>query len=178
MTAPTPKCEDQASDIITDVMNVVRLVFDPESECPPVGGGSKDVRFFAWAGAPMAAWDAHTVNGESCDQPFLWVRLDMRYRTMSFPEETPNLGSCAGQPVVVLEVGVGRCSTMEAQTDWGVVAREAEIGLDDSWRIERIMCAATKRLGAKGFQVSTESILPYGPEGGISAWSGMIRVGF
>lgn len=178
MTATNPQCEDQASEAITVVMNVVRLVFDPDAECPPIGGGSKDVRFFTWAGAPLAAWDAHTVNGENCAQPFLWVRLDMRYRTLSFPEETPNVGNCSGQPVIVLEIGVGRCSTMEAETDWATIAREAEVSLDDSWRIEKIMCAATNRLVDKGFQVSAESIIPYGPEGGVSAWSGMIRVGF
>lgn len=175
MTTPNSACEDPAADAIAIVMNTMKAVFDPASACPPRGGGSTEVRFFTFAGAPLGAWDAHSHEG--CEAPFLWVRLDSRFRTQSFPDEQIDAGPCRGQRAIGLEIGVGRCSSAEAETDWEELNREAAIGLDDSWRIETALCYASSALTAAGYSAATDSIVPYGPEGGVSAWSGMLFVG-
>jgi hypothetical protein len=176
MTAP--ECTDPASAIITDVMNSMRAAFDPDSPCPPLGGGSTNVRFFTWQGAPLSAWDAHNEGGENCDEPFLWVRLDSRYRTTSFPTESIDQYPCESVEVIPLELGVGRCSRLEAQVDWADLAAEAEVSLDDTWRLMRAMRAVCQKMVAQNYLSATDTLVPYGPEGGITAWSGMLYVGF
>jgi len=175
-----PNCPtDPAHDVVTEVMKVVRAVFDPDSPCPPVGPGSTNVRFFTWAGAPLAAWDAHTAQ-KGCDEPFLWVRLDSRFRTDQFPRPVIVEGPCKGLRAITLEIGVARCVSMEAQTDWDQLAREASIGIDDSWRVEHILCTASSILSSEPHNLTTavDTVVPYGPEGGIAAWSGVLHVGF
>ena len=73
-------CTDPASEVVTVAMAVLREVFDPASPCPPDGGGTTTVRFFASDGG-LPYWDG------TCREPFLWVRVQQRYRstTASFP---------------------------------------------------------------------------------------------
>lgn len=170
-------CTDWVSDAVTTVIGAVKEGFDPDSECPPVGGGSATVRFFTWEGAPLAAWDAHNSGGEGCDEPFLWVRLVSRSRTVAFPQEEISSGPCKGQKMAPLEIGVGRCSALEGEVDWKQLAAEAEISLDDSWRLEQIMCRASRLLAEAGHAAGIDTIVPYGPEGGVTAWMGVLYVG-
>lgn len=180
----TEICVDPGSEIITAVMATMRDVFDPDSPCPPDGGGSKNVRFFAGDATPLAAWDAHTSGGDDCGQPFLWVRVMQRYRALghlrvgqSFPVAGVD-GSLCGQPrILSIEVGVGRCAVVDLNPSWDDYAREAEVGLDDSWRLELAMCRIKRRLELDHI-VGIDVLKPYGPEGGVIAWTGIVHIEF
>lgn len=178
MTEPCAET-DPVSDIINTVTRSLRGGFAPDSACPPLGGGSTDIRFFAGDGAPLAAWDAHASGTDiGCAEPFLWVRAMRRYRSKVFPTPALDTGPCALTKVVAIEIGVGRCAVVDAEPSWEDYAREAEISLDDSWRIERVLCHIAGVLQKKTYEVGTDTIAPYGPEGGIIAWTGVVYVGF
>lgn len=166
--------EDPVSCVINAAICAVREAFSPESPLPPVGGGTSKVRVFAGDAAPLAAWDAHREDCE-CGEPFLWVRLMRRYRTHSFP--TPYVGPdpCPKPIVAAIEIGVGRCAAMSMEgCDWTAYESEAEISLDDSWRVELALCRVIARLKKDGCSdtVATDAVIPYGPEGGVVAWIG------
>lgn len=173
-----PDCHDPASDIINVFLTTMRQAFDPASECPPDGGGSTAVRFFAGDGALPAG---NPVEG--CEEPFLWVRAAHRFRSRlgEFPAAYVGDAPCEHtgvRRVLAVEVGVARCTTMDAEPDWDTLSSEAEVSLDDSWRIERVLCAAAKRLRSPECAVATDTVAPAGPEGGIIAWTGMAYVQF
>lgn len=166
MTTPGQQCHDPATDVIHAVMAAMRAVFTPKSECPPLGGGSEKVWFFAGEGAPI-----DVVN---CNQPFLWVRLASRYRSDMFPDLAVSLNPCGSQDVLSLEVGVARCAitdeaSLEEYTD------EARVGLDDSWRLNKVPCIVSGSLG-NAHQVGSDTVVPYGPEGGILMWTSTLFV--
>jgi hypothetical protein len=156
----SPACHDPATDVIHAVMAAMRAVFSTKSECPPLGGGSDKVWLFAGEGAPL--------DEVNCNQPYLWVRVGSRFKSEVFPEPSVIIGPCGAQEVIVVEVGVGRCAltgdpTLDQYTD------EARVGLDDSWRLSKIPCLVAGSLD--GHQVGCDTIVPYGPEGGIIAWT-------
>ncbi len=171
-------CTDPASDIVANVMEALRAAFDPDSACPPVGGGTGAVvRFFGGDGIPMAAWNAHT-SGEGCDLPFLWVRVLRRYRSDRLPTPVIDTTPCGLSRVIALEMGVGRCAIVEMDPSWKDYAVEAEISLDDSWRVESALCYAAALNRKAGLSSAIGEISPYGPEGGVVAWTGTIYVEF
>lgn len=170
-------CFDPASAIVDACMTAMREVFHPDSECPPVGGGGTEVRFFGGDAIPMAAWNAHT-TGEGCDTPFLWVRVLRRYRTNALPTPMIDTTACGLSRAIALELGVGRCATVEAEPSWEEYAAEAEISLDDSWRVESALCRAAALNRALNYTAATGEVSPYGPEGGVVAWTGTIYVEF
>lgn len=176
MTAPA--CTDPASGIIDAFTVALREVFDPASDCPPDGGGSTDVRFFAGDGAPLAAWDAHASGKHGCNAPFLWVRAMRRFRSLSFPAPTIATYPCDLPRVLAVEIGVGRCAVVDQQPSWSDYAVEAEVSLDDSWRVELALCRAAGALRAAGYAVGTDTIAPYGPDGGVVAWTAVAYVQF
>lgn len=172
-------CSDGASDVVDAFITAMRQAFDPASVCPPTGGGTTDVRFFASdnQGLPISL----IPQGDSCKQPLLWVRVTHRFRSRprDFPSPFTGDGGCADVDVrraIGIEIGVGRCSSMEADPDWDTLASEAEVSLDDSWRLERVLCAVATRLRSKERAVSTDTVMPLGPEGGIMAWLGSASV--
>lgn len=171
-------CVDPALAIIDAFTAAMLEAFDPEGDCPPRGGGSTEVRFFAGDGA-LPDWNP---TGRGCDQPLLWVRVDRRYRSRvaefpaAFVQDDRTCQQAGAVPVLAVEVGVGRCSSMEASPKWGVLAEEARVSLDDSWRIELVLSRIGCKLRSKTRAVATDSIAPVGPEGGISAWTGMAYV--
>jgi len=176
----TDPCEDPAHAIVTTVMAALRSAYSTASSCPVDGAvDAPTVRFFVSEGTPLAAWDAFLANGSAdCTQPFLWVRLSSRFRSSDFPSAELNPGNCTGVRVVELEVGVGRCLNLGVQTDWDTLAREASRGMDDSFRIERVLNRCAAVFHTEGKLAATDTLVPYGPDGGISAWSGGLFVGF
>lgn len=178
MTTPVPVCMDDASAIVDAYVRAMKLVFSPTSECPPVGGGSTDVRFFAGMAPPTDAWDAHSDGGEGCDNPFLWVRIMRRYRSLNFPTPTASVEACSAPRVLAIEIGVGRCAVTDAEPEWTQYAHEAEVSLDDSWRIEKALCVAAGILRGDNRPVGIDTIEPYGPEGGIIGWTGAAYIQF
>lgn len=168
---------DAAHEVINAVMSAMRWAFDPASEQPPVGGGSTTVRFFGGDGLPIEAWDAHAA-GTDCDDPFLWVRLARRYRAETFPQQALAPAPCGLPVAVVVEVGVGRCAVVEAQPSWEDYETEAEVSLDDSWRVELALCRAASAITRQDIATATaiDAITPYGPEGGVIAWLGSLYV--
>ena len=55
---------------------------------------------------------------------------------------------------------------------WEDYATEAEISLDDSWRIELALCRAAALIRGIGYSAGIGEVSPYGPEGGVVAWMG------
>jgi hypothetical protein len=167
-------CIDPVEPIITAVMSAMRFSFDPAGDCPPEGGGTTDIHFVSGEG-PM--WDPIvTMNDDACDDPFVWVRLAARYRTRVFPAPDMQVG-CEGMTVVHLELGIGRCSpqSMLPIPDWALIASEAEVGRDDSWHLDKAVCAARALLPDQ--LIAAEPISPLGPDGGGIVWSTTIYVG-
>lgn len=161
----TVNCDDPASEVITETINALKDVYAPASDCPPLGGASTHVSFFAGDGA--------AIEEVNCESPLLWVRLVSRHRSQVFPEPSIFTSPCGSLDVVVIEVGVARCSDMDPTP--ATQATEAEVCLDDTWRISKAMCLVATRLG-KDHHVGTDPILPYGPEGGIIAWTANLYV--
>lgn len=148
--------------------------------CPPLVGNVTDVRFFAGDGAPMAAVDTHLSQG--CDAPFVWVRAMRRYRAEVFPNPTVDTNPCGCALIKVLaaEVGVGFCAVVDQEPTWQDYATEAAASMDAAWRIERSLenAASVLKAQTEGRQVGTDIIVPYGPEGGIIAWTGVMYASF
>lgn len=163
--------------ILTQTMCAMREAFDPNSEYPPLGGGSTTVRAFAGEATPLAAVDMHIADAGCGNVPFLWVRLVRRYRTQTFP--APYVGpSCAVQEVAAVEIGVARCAVIQTGdgTDWAALAAEAEVSLDDSGRIELALCRASALMTKEkcSDMQAVDAVVPYGPDGGIIAWTGTL----
>jgi hypothetical protein len=172
--------EDPANCIINLTITAVRDFFSPTSTQPPLGGGTENIRLFAGDALPIAAWDAHR-EGDGCNEPFVWVRLARRYRSINFPAPYTGDNSCGSPVVVVVEVGVARCAAaVDPDCDWDCFQTEAEISADDSWRIERAMCHAAQLMRAQNCTASIglDAVVPYGPDGGVVAWSGSLFAQF
>lgn len=79
--------------------------------------------------------------------------------------------------MVALEIGVLRCTSMDAEyVNWDKVTVEELVALDDSWRIETALTVARCRLQSKTRAVATDTVAPIGPEGNLRAWTGMLYV--
>lgn len=161
----TIDCTDPASEAVTAVMNALRAVFGPDSACPPLGGTTTTVVFFAG--------DAAAIDEVDCGSPLLWVRLASRYRSETFPEPSIMTPPCGAMDVIVLEIGLARCADMDPTM--ATHSTEAEIALDDTWRISKAMCLASSQLKTD-HHVGTDMITPYGPEGGLIVWTTNIYI--
>jgi hypothetical protein len=161
-----PACQDPASPVIQSIIAVMRALFSPTSDCPPLGGGSDRVWFLAGEGAPI-----EEVN---CDQPFLWVRLASRYHSEFFPDASLVVPPCGAPEVLVVEVGVARCASMD-DPNFDAYTNEAAVSLDDCWRLSRMQCAVSGHLNGE-HQVGADTINPYGPEGGVIAWMSTLYI--
>ncbi|AQT82504.1 hypothetical protein B1R94_02335 [Mycolicibacterium litorale] len=157
----------------------MREAFDPDSASPPAGRGSTTVRFFAGDENALQVWDPDARGG--CADPFLWVRVPRRFRsrTDTFPQAYVGDWGCnqAGViSVVEIEVGVGRCASIDPAPKWSDLERENEISLDDSWRIELVLRRGVCKLRTPQRAVATDTVGVAGPAGGAIAWSGVAYV--
>jgi hypothetical protein len=169
-------CTDPASEVINALIVALRDAFDPAGPCPIDSTATPTVRFFAGDTEPPAAWNAHAQTA-GCDEPLLWVRVVKRYRSDRFPDQTTVVDDCKTMRVVVVEVGIARCAVVDADPSWDDYATEAEVSLDDSRRIEKALCAAVTAL-RQDHRAGYESILPFGPEGGILGWTAQVLASF
>lgn len=167
---------DGVECILNQTICALREAFDPASSYPPLGGGSTIVRVFAGEATPLAAVDLHIADVECGGDPFLWVRLVRRYVTQTFPQPYVGPDGCAAQRVVAVEIGVARCAVISSSPEWAALAEEAEISLDDSGRIELALCRASTLMKSKNCSdmQALDAVVPYGPEGGILAWTGTL----
>lgn len=170
---------DPAMEIVTALTAALTDVFTGET-CPPLAGNVGTVRFFAGDGAPLAAWDSHASQG--CDTPFVWVRAKARYRSKEFPAPTIDTNPCGCELIKVLaaEIGVGWCAVIDREPTWAEYATEAATSMDAAWRIEMALCRASKILKGddEGRLVGTDTLSPYGPEGGVIAWTGVLYASY
>lgn len=173
---------DGVDCIITTVVQAMREAFSPTATFPPLGGGSERVRIFAGEAAPLSAVDMHLEDPEcGCDVPFLWVRLMRRYPTDlgRFPSASVGDSPCGAAMAAAVEVGIARCAAVFSETcSWSAYEAEAEVSLDDSNRIQIALCRAQRLLKTNECSdaSSMDAILPYGPEGGVIAWTGTLYV--
>ena len=176
MTSPI----DPAIAILGGFVDAMKLAFNPDDAvAAPKGGGSKNVRLFAGEGALPPSLIVSAGRGQ-CAEPLLWVRLALRYlsRDSQFPAVFEGATLCDDgdiNPALAIEVGVGRCSTMDAEPEWDTLADEADISLDDSFRLTLAMNLARDRLTQQNHitAFATNTVVPYGPEGGTVSWTGM-----
>ncbi|WP_409428382.1 hypothetical protein [Mycobacterium sp. SMC-11] len=175
MSAPDP-CHDAASDVVDVFITALRQGFAPASECPPLGAGSTQV-FFLVGDEDRPAWNP------DCDHAFLWVRVAKRYRARigEFPKAYLGDLDCSKtdvKRVLAVEVGVMRCAVVEEHPNWETLTDAANISLDDSWRIERVLSAAAARLRTPERAVAIDTVAPFGPKDGVTAWAGVAHVQF
>lgn len=166
---------DTASDVIDQVRRSMMLAWDGDTDVPPTGQPVAQVYLVAGDAVPLAMWNAH--NDGDCVNPFAWVRLARRYRSRQFPSQTLD-SSCTAPVVVELEAGVARCAVTGVDPDMSEYETEAEISLDDSWRMSLALCHAAGVVTSKDIatQTAIDNIIPYGPEGGVIAWVGQLLV--
>lgn len=173
---------DGVECILNNIIKALREWFRPDSNYPPVGPGTERVRVFAGDAAPLSAVDMHNEDCGGCgNDPFLWIRLMRRYPTDMdrFPGATLGQSPCGNIMAVAIEVGIARCAAVfDDNCDWTAYESEAEISLDDSWRLQMALCMATGLLKDSECSDATtlDSIIPYGPEGGVIAWIGTLYV--
>lgn len=170
---------DTADCAINALTNALRVLFADGSPAPPIAGGTGDIRFFAGDAPPFAAWNLHS-NQTDCHGPFVWVRVVNRFRSTAttFPAPYGGDNPCGSSRTITLEVGVARCAVVDADPSWEEYENEAEVSLDDSWRIEQALCVAAGEITRSqcGNRVGVGVISPYGPEGGLIAWTGTLTV--
>lgn len=174
-------CKTDPALEVTDAAVAALLEwFRPDSVCPAKVGTTETVRLFAGDGAPLAAWDAHAAGSTGCKEPFIWVRLMRRYRSQTFPAPTINTNPCGLTRVVPVEMGVGWCAVTDQEPTWAQWAAEAVISQDVSWRMEEAVCMAAQLLtnDSSGRLTGTDTITPYGPEGGVIAWTGVLYASY
>ncbi|AVJ50875.1 hypothetical protein SEA_OLIVERWALTER_23 [Mycobacterium phage OliverWalter] len=166
-------CRTDPALVIVGHATEALLDWFKDGACPPLVGSTTNVRFFAGDSTPLAAWDSHASQG--CNEPFVWVRLMRRYRTQRFPD--PTIGTdCSLPRVAPVEIGVGWCALTEQEPRWTDYQREAEVSSDTAWRLEEALCQASTRLKRDDEQrlVGTDALVPYGPEGGVIAWTAVL----
>ncbi len=163
---------DQAAPIITTAREVLLEFFGPRDAGQALVGPVREVRLFAGDGIPLAAWNSIT----GCTDAFAWVRVMRRYRTRQFPNATIDASPCGLTKAVAVEVGVASCASMDEQPRWEDYEREAQESMDTAWRLTEALCVMSKRLGADGSerQTGVDTVAPYGPDGGVLAWTGIL----
>jgi len=154
-------------DPAVEVVGVVMEALSTQFQIAP-----DKVRFFAGDGPALAAWDSHA--SQSCADPFVWVLAQRRYRSQTFPAPATDTTPCGLTRVLQVQIGVGRCVSVDEVVSWETYASEAARSLADSYAIECALDKAASALGDIGLQTATDTLLPYGPEGGITAWTGVI----
>lgn len=170
--------DDPAIEIIAAAVEALTDAFTG-SMCPPLVGNVGVVRFFAGDAPPMAAWDTHATGG--CDTPFVWVRAMRRYRSQEFPSPTIDTSPCRNDltRVMPVEFGVGWCAVVDQEPSWAEYQAEAYQSLDVSRRIEIALCKAAAILTVdKNRLIGTDTIVPYGPEGGVIAWTSVLYASY
>lgn len=159
---------DPAIAVVATIMDTLGEAF-----ATPTGPAPK-VRFFAGDGPALAAWDSHASQG--CLEPFIWVLAQRRYRSQTFPAPTIDTRPCGLTRVLQVQIGVGRCVNVDEIPNWEAMESEAARSLADSYAIEQALCNASKAFVLDDREVGVDTLLPYGPEGGIAAWTGAIYV--
>lgn len=172
-----PACIDPAFEVVTAATAALRDAFRPDDPLCPPEKGSSTVRFIPGDGNALP-WDG------KCSEPFLWVRVHNRYRSTKreFPaawvDDGPIDVESATIRVLAVEVGVARCASEDEPPKMDKLETEALQALDDSWRIETALRALVCRLRSPERAVAVDTIAPVGPEGSVSAVTGMVYVQF
>lgn len=162
-----------AIEVVTAARDAMLEFFGPRDTAPAIVGTVDTVRLFAGDGIPLAAWNS--IQG--CGDVFAWVRVVRRYRTRAFPTPTIDTSPCGLLKAVAVECGVASCASMEESPRWTDYEREAVESLDTAWRIEEALCMASKRLLRADDSerlTGVDTITPYGPDGGVLAWTGIL----
>lgn len=96
-----------------------------------------------------------------------------RWKTTNFPGESGDVRPCGGSKAVLIQIGVARCSMAMDENGEPPPAerteREALVLLDDSDRMDRVMCRVVK-LAEEANLIDSAVVHawePLGPEGGI-----------
>lgn len=163
---------DNAREIITTAQAVLLEFFGPDAAVKAKVGTVNEVRLFAGDGIPLAAWNS--IGG--CGDVFVWVRAVRRYRTRAFPTPTIDAAPCGLSKAIALEVGVASCASMDESPRWEDYAREADESMDTAWRLEEALCVLSRRLKRDDSERLTgvDTVTPYGPDGGVLAWTGVL----
>ncbi|RJO72972.1 hypothetical protein D5S18_22105 [Nocardia panacis] len=161
---------DPAATIIGLAVTRLRQVFSPDASVPPLGGGTDRVWIVAGAEVVPPPWVGTDSGSCTGCGPYIWVRLVRRWRTEEFPTESVSAW-CAAQAAVTIEAGIARCHALDASA--AELEEIAAVQWDDSWRIDRALCAATADAKAAG--VASDTALgagePFGPDGLVIAWT-------
>ena len=175
---------DPALPILVHTTEALAALFGPDDTCPALVGTTENVRTIAGDGLPLEAWDAHAGGRKGCKEPFVWQRIRRRYRSTAFPHPAIASSPCKALRVIELELGVGWCAEIapnsSSQVTWPKLEAEAAVSMDVSWRLEEALCLAAGKIteDEEGRLVGTDTLVPYGPDGGVIAWSGVLYVSY
>ena len=170
---------DPALQLLVHTTVALGKLFGPDDQCPAKVGTTEHVRTFAGDGLPLAAWDNHAQGRGGCGEPFVWQRVRRRYRSSQFPHPTISSSPCKLLRVAEVELGVGWCAkvgTDKRGPTWAEYEEEAQVSMDVAWRLEEALCLASQLITADDANqlVGTDTLVPYGPEGTVIAWSGIL----
>ena len=177
---------DPALPLLVHTTEALATLFGPSDDCPPLIGSTENVRTIAGDGLPLEAWDAHKGGGRKgggCAEPFIWQRVRRRYRSTNFPHPAISTSPCAALRVIELELGVGWCAEIgseRGQVAWERLDAEATKSMDVAWRLEEALCLAAKKISddEEGRHTGTDTLVPYGPDAGVIAWSGILYASY
>ena len=180
MTAPQNAIADKAFPITLDADVSLRYYFSPADETL-FGEGSETAHFLPGDQMPIDLWDGLMGNGGNkrgrakCGGPLLWYRIVRRWSTESFPEQS--FTRCKAQRALTLELGITRCAFLEDSPTLADLTELAEIGRDDSWRLDLAACGLVARATELDHAVDGvyESVEPWGPEGGVVSQSVLVH---
>lgn len=160
---------DRVVPVVSHIVDSLRDFFSEGQQVPPKGGGTESIHIVAGEFAVPPAWENSDCNG--CGDPFVWVRVQNRFRTRDFPVPAEKQQCGRDQRAFTVEVGVARCAPAD-ELDLDALGEQAFIQWDDAWRIDMALCAGLEAAKQRG--VATDTAIgvgePYGPEGLIIAW--------
>lgn len=161
--------------ITTEVQARLRAVF---SEADPHGGKIPAERVQLRPGVEIALDGfSDSMTEEECEG-LIWVSPVRWFSSREFPAEAGGpLGGCGLPTVMVLQIGVARCS--QAMDDYGNpppaerMDFEGIRSIDDAARLDRALCDASGALEELGLLNGyyADAAEPIGPGGGVVAWT-------
>lgn len=152
------------------IIEQLRAVFCNE-DAPPLGGTVAEIEHRPGSDVALDGLMDGNCPG------IVWVNCHRIYTTTEFPAETDNPRPCTGQTAAVIQIGAARCCATVDDRGYPPAAAQMEqdalVGLDDAHRLKVAACKAIRQ--ARDLDLIDDAVQsalePYGPQGGILAWT-------
>lgn len=163
-------------EVVGTIIEAMRTQFTSDAATEPLGGAVPTIEHRPGADVALDGLEYENCAG------IVWVNVLRMFRTTEWPQESDSMSACRGTLAVVVQVGAARCvSTVDSSGFPPTpedMERDALVGLDDAVRLERALCIAARWLEQRG--IGNGSVVgssePYGPAGGVLAWTKTLNV--